>query len=425
MDETHNPNLKSWIEVNSDSHFPIQNLPFGVFHPVNGGDLHVCTIIGDYVIDLSVLDFNGFFSNSNLHGTLVFDEPTLNAFMSLGRDVWKETRSILSKLLSEDNPELRDSKTRDDAIFHTSEVEMTLPADIGDYTDFYSSKEHATNVGKMFRGKENALMPNWVHLPVAYHGRSSSVVVSGTEIKRPSGQMMCKDSSTPSFGPTNRLDFELEMGFFIGPGNTLGKSISTQDAKNHIFGLVLVNDWSARDIQKWEYQPLGPFLGKSFATSIAPWVVTLEALEPFRCRGPNQEPKPLSYLNSDGPNSYDINLEVSLQTANSDDIHCICRTNFKNLYWDMTQQLAHHTINGCNIRTGDLLASGTISGPSPDSYGSLLELSLNGSESIILANGEQRTFLENNDLVSLTGWCQNNDYRVGFGSVAGRILPPD
>ena len=236
---------------------------------------------------------------------------------------------------------------------------------------------------------------------------------------------MSKDSSTPSFGPTNRLDFELEMGFFIGPGNTLGKSISTQDAENHIFGLVLVNDWSARDIQKWEYQPLGPFLGKSFATSIAPWVVTLEALEPFRCLGPNQEPKPLSYLNSDGPNSYDINLEVSLQTANSDDIHCICRTNFKNLYWDMTQQLAHHTINGCNIRTGDLLASGTISGPSPDSYGSLLELSLNGSESIILANGEQRTFLENNDLVSLTGWCQNNDYRVGFGSVAGRILPPD
>ena len=425
MDETHNPNLKSWLEVKSDSHFPIQNLPFGVFRPSSGGDLHVCTIVGEHVIDLSILDLNGFFSNSNLEGTLVFDEPTLNAFMSLGRESWKETRLILSNLFSEDNSNLKDSKFRDDVLFHISDVEMTLPVDIGDYTDFYSSKEHATNVGKMFRGEENALMPNWLHLPVAYHGRSSSVVISGTDIKRPSGQMLTKDSTTPSFGPSNRLDFELEMGFLVGPGNALGNSISTQEAENHIFGLVLVNDWSARDIQKWEYQPLGPFLGKSFATSISPWVVTLEALEPFRSSGPKQDPKPLSYLHTDGKNSYDINLEVSLQPANSDSVDTICNTNFKYLYWNMLQQLSHHTVNGCNVRTGDLLASGTISGSSPDSYGSLLELSWNGSEPINLSNGVQRTFLDNHDSISITGWCQNNNYRIGFGSVSGKITPSD
>ncbi len=423
MDETHNPNLKSWIDVNPDSHFPIQNLPFGVFRPSNGGDLHVCTIIGDHVIDLSILDLNGFFENSNLQDTLVFDEPTLNAFMSLGRDAWKETRLILSKLFSEDNSNLRDSKIKNDVLFHVSDVEMILPVDIGDYTDFYSSKEHASNVGKMFRGEENALMPNWLHLPVAYHGRSSSVVVSETDIKRPSGQMLTKGASSPSFGVSNRLDFELEMGFLVGPGNSMGNPISVQEAENHIFGLVLVNDWSARDIQKWEYQPLGPFLGKSFATSISPWVITLEALEPFRCSGPKQEPKPLSYLNTDGKNSYDINLEVSLQPANSDNTDIICNTNFKHLYWSMSQQLAHHTINGCNLRTGDLLASGTISGPSSDSYGSLLELSWNGTEPINLSNNEKRTFLHDYDSISLTGWCQNDSYRIGFGTVSGQITP--
>ena len=423
MDETHNPNLKSWIDVDSDSHFPIQNLPFGVFRPSNGGDLHVCTIIGDYVIDLSILDLNGVFANSNLQDTLVFDEPTLNAFMSLGRDAWKETRLILSNLFSEDNSDIRDSKIKDDILFHVSDVEMRLPVDIGDYTDFYSSKEHATNVGKMFRGEENALMPNWLHLPVAYHGRASSVVVSGTDIKRPSGQMLTKDSSSPSFGVSNRLDFELEMGFLVGPGNSLGNPISTQEAENHIFGLALVNDWSARDIQKWEYQPLGPFLGKSFATSISPWVITLEALEPFRCSGPKQNPKPLSYLDENGKNSYDINLEVSLQPANSSHADIVCNTNFKHLYWSMSQQLAHHTVNGCNLRTGDLLASGTISGPSSDSYGSLLELSWNGTEPINLSNNEKRTFLHDHDSIFLTGWCQNDSYRIGFGTVSGQITP--
>lgn len=423
MDETHNPNLKSWIDVDSDSHFPIQNLPFGVFCPSNGGDLHVCTIIGDYVIDLSILDLNGVFANSNLQDTLVFDEPTLNAFMSLGRDAWKETRLILSNLFSEDNSDIRDSKIKDDILFHVSDVEMRLPVDIGDYTDFYSSKEHATNVGKMFRGEENALMPNWLHLPVAYHGRASSVVVSGTDIKRPSGQMLTKDSSSPSFGVSNRLDFELEMGFLVGPGNSLGNPISTQEAENHIFGLALVNDWSARDIQKWEYQPLGPFLGKSFATSISPWVITLEALEPFRCSGPKQNPKPLSYLDENGKNSYDINLEVSLQPANSSHADIVCNTNFKHLYWSMSQQLAHHTVNGCNLRTGDLLASGTISGPSSDSYGSLLELSWNGTEPINLSNNEKRTFLHDHDSIFLTGWCQNDSYRIGFGTVSGQITP--
>ncbi|MCA9938439.1 MAG: fumarylacetoacetase, partial [Anaerolineales bacterium] len=303
-------------------------------------------------------------------------------------------------------------------------VVMEMPAQIGDYTDFYSSREHATNVGIMFRGRENALMPNWLHLPVAYHGRASSIIPGGIDIHRPHGQTIRDGDAAPTFGPSRLMDFELEMGFFIGPGNDLGHPVPVQNAADHIFGLVLVNDWSARDIQKWEYQPLGPFLAKNLATSISPWVVTLDALEPFRRPSPPQDPAPLPYLRSVGDWAYDIHLEVHLQSEQMAAPHPICRSNFRYLYWNMCQQLAHHTITGCNLRPGDLLASGTISGPSPDSYGSMLELTWRGSQPLALPNGESRKFLQDGDRVTLTGWAQGDGYRVGFGEVSARLLPP-
>jgi fumarylacetoacetase len=300
---------------------------------------------------------------------------------------------------------------------------MHLPAEIGDYTDFYASREHATNVGVMMRGPENALMPNWLHLPVAYHGRASSVVVSDTPIRRPRGQVKPDNADRPVFGPSRSLDFELEMGFFVGPGNALGQPIPIAQAADHIFGMVLVNDWSARDIQKWEYQPLGPFLAKNFATSISPWVVTLEALEPFRVAGPAQDPPPLAYLHTSGDWSYDIQLEVWLQGSGMAKPERICRSNSNHLYWNVCQQLAHHTVNGCNLRPGDLLATGTISGPTPDSYGSMLELAWMGTRPLRFANGETRIFLQDGDRVTMTGWCEGPGYRIGFGEVRGEILP--
>jgi len=298
-----------------------------------------------------------------------------------------------------------------------------LPAQIGDYTDFYASKEHATNVGIMFRGKENALMPNWTHLPVGYHGRASSVVLSGTDVRRPQGQMKPANSNAPLFGPSCQLDLELEMGWFIGPGNERGKNIALENAEEQIFGLVLVNDWSARDIQSWEYQPLGPFLAKSFATSISPWVVPLEALEPFRVAGPEQEPEPLPYLRTNKPGSFDIHLEVNLKGEGMKNSKTISTSNFRYLYWSMAQQIAHHTVGGCNLRPGDLLASGTISGPKKEMRGSLLELTWRGTEPIEMENGEQRVWLEDGDQLTITGWCQGEGYRIGFGEVTGRVLP--
>jgi len=304
-----------------------------------------------------------------------------------------------------------------------AEAFLWCPADIGDYTDFYSSREHATNVGSMFRGPDNALMPNWLHVPIAYHGRSSSIVISGTDLHRPRGQIKADAATVPAFGPSRALDFELEMGFLVGPGNPLGRPISVAEAPAHVFGLVLVNDWSARDIQKWEYQPLGPFLGKNFGTSISPWVVTLDALEPFRVAGPVQDPPPLAYLQSGGDWALDIHLEVSLQTERMTQPHVICRSNARHLYWNLCQQVAHHTSNGCNLRPGDLLATGTISGPTPDSYGSMLELAWKGTRPLTLPGGETRTFLLDGDRVTMTGWCQGHGYRVGFGEVSGRVLP--
>ena len=418
------PKLTSFINTSPDSHFPIQNLPYGIFRTKENFNARAGVAIGDYVLDLAILEDHGYFSKINLPGENLFNQRYLNDFMAAGRTVWQPVREKISRLLRADNPELRDQQeVRSKALLPVKSVELLMPVDIGDYTDFYSSKEHATNVGIMFRGKENALMPNWLHLPVAYNGRSSSVILSGHNIHRPKGQILSADNEKPIFAASRLLDFELEMGFFIGPGNELGEPIHIDNAFDHIFGMVLVNDWSARDIQKWEYQPLGPFLGKSFGTSISPWIVPMEALEPFRTRGPVQNPEPLSYLQIKGDWSFDIQLEVFLQGKKMQEPHRICQSNFKYLYWNICQQLAHHTVNGTNLRTGDLLASGTISGPEKSSYGSLLELTWRGTSPIKFPNGEERKFLQDGDRLIIKGWCQGDGYKVGFGEVTGKILP--
>jgi fumarylacetoacetase len=425
MIPANDPGLRSFVPVADDSHFPIQNLPYGAF--TRGGERqpHVGVAIGDQVLDLTVLEERGHLRVANTSGP-VFAGGTLNAFLSLGRSAWSATRSAISQLLRIDQPTLRDnSALRAAVLVPQADVTMHLPAAVGDYTDFYSSREHATNVGTMLRGADKALMPNWLHLPVAYHGRSSSLVVSGTDIRRPKGQAKPDTAPAPLFGPSKSLDFELETGVFVGPGNTLGTPIGIGQAEDHLFGMVLVNDWSARDIQAWEYVPLGPFLAKNFATSISPWIVPLEALEPFRTTGPVQDPEPLPYLKQSGPHAFDIRLEARLQTTGMDWPQTISTTNFKHLYWSMAQQLAHHTVNGCNLRPGDLLASGTVSGPTPDSLGCLLELTWRGARPLTLSSGEQRTFLQDGDRLSLTGWCQGKGYRVGFGEVTGKILPAD
>lgn len=415
--------MKSFIKYSPDSHFPIQNLPYGVFKPKPDGNSRIGVAIGEFILDLSVLEDKGLLKNSSPEKNL-FNGSSLNLFMSQDKKVWKEIRTQLQSLLSEENSTLKDNKElRQEAFIEMQDAIMCLPVEIGDYTDFYSSKEHATNVGIMFRGKENALMPNWLHLPVAYHGRASSIVVSGTDIVRPNGQTKPADAENPVFGASKLMDFELEMGFFIGKGNNLGNSISVDKAEEHIFGMVIVNDWSARDIQAWEYVPLGPFLAKNFATSISPWVVTLDALEPFRCASPKPEFEPLPYLQSKEDKTFDIQLHVYLQNEKLSEPFEICHSNFKYLYWNMPQQLAHHTVNGCNMQTGDLLASGTISGDTKESRGSMLEITWRGAEPIILPNGEERKFINDGDTVIMSAYCEGEGYRVGFGEVSGKILP--
>ncbi|MFL5328345.1 MAG: fumarylacetoacetase [Gemmataceae bacterium] len=417
MNPTNDPKLKSFIPLAAESHFSIQNLPYGVFRGPKGYPA-IGVAIGEYVLDLAVLQSEGLFDNVLTKREQAFDQPSLNLFMSLGKNIWSIARAQISKLLRHDEPRLRDDKAlRDKALVSMSTVEMLLPAEIGDYTDFYSSREHATNVGTMLRGADNALQPNWLHLPVGYHGRASSIVVSGTDVIRPCGQIKPADAPVPVFAPTKSMDFELEMGVFVGPGNKLGEPIPINRVADYMFGVVLVNDWSARDIQAWEYVPLGPFLAKNFATSISPWVVPMEALEPFRTAAPPQEPAVLPYLQSEGPQAFDIQLEVLLQE------HVISRSNAKHLYWSFAQQMAHHTVNGCNLRTGDLLATGTISGPTPDSLGSMLELSWRGSRPVALGDGQTRSFLQDDDRVTMRGWCQGDGYRVGFGEVTGQVLP--
>lgn len=422
--ETTDPGLRSFVPVPDNSDFPVQNLPYGVFDSEDGRH-SVGVRIGDHVLDVTLLERQGLLSvGPGLRG--IFEQPTLNRFLSLGREAWRETRKILSHLLRAETSKLRDNAhLRDAALVPIGRCHMRLPARINNYTDFYSSREHATNVGTMFRGKENALLPNWLWIPIGYHGRASSIVVSGADIWRPRGQTKDVSDAAPRFVPTRELDFELEMGFLVGPGNELGRPISIEQAEDHVFGLVMVNDWSARDVQRWEYVPLGPFLAKNFATTISPWIVSLEALEPFRCTGPAQDPAPLDHLRH--PSSakgwtFDIELRVSLQSQVMKSGQQISRTNFRYLYWSMVQQLAHHASNGCNLQPGDLLASGTISGPTPDSYGSLLELAWKGERPIPLPDGQTRSFLADGDRLTINGHCADGNHRIGFGDCTGRIL---
>ena len=418
MSPANDPSLSSWVNVPEESDFPIQNLPFGIFSTADR-DARPGVAIGAHILDLKVLSDNGFLNDFD---NTAFNASTLNPLMEGGKATTRKLRNRLSELLQADNGELKDSETAGQALVPQADATMHLPVQVGDYTDFYSSREHATNVGTMFRDPNNALLPNWLHIPVGYHGRASSIVVSGTAIHRPKGQTRPNDDKPPVYGPCRLLDFELEMAFITYPGKPMGESISTAEAEDYIFGMVLFNDWSARDIQKWEYVPLGPFLGKNFASSVSPWIVTLDALEPFQMEGPKQDPEVLPYLKYEGKKSYDIHLQASILPESGEE-KVVCNTNFKHMYWNMAQQLAHHTVNGCNINGGDMLASGTISGPTPDSYGSMLEISWRGTKPVDMPDGTQRKFIQDGDTVIMRGHCENNGVRVGFGEVTGKLLP--
>lgn len=402
------------IDIPENSDFSIHNIPFGIFSTQDRSP-RIGVAIGEHILDLAavaeldVFDFN----------TALLEKDTLNDFISLGKEITTRVRKKIQHWLKDDNSALAG---KPELFVKQSEAQMHMPVAVGDYTDFYSSLEHATNVGKMFRDPENALLPNWKHIPVGYHGRASSIIVSGQPIHRPKGQTMPNGVESPVFGPTKRLDFELEMGFICGKETKLGESVSTANAEDYIFGLVLFNDWSARDIQKWEYVPLGPFLAKNFASSISPWVVTLEALEPFKLAGPKQEPEVLPYLTYEGEKNYDIHLEVGITPEEGEET-TVCQSNFKHMYWNMAQQLAHHTVNGCNINIGDMMASGTISGKEENSFGSMLELSWGGTQPIQLKDGSKRKFIEDGDTVTMRGYAQNGDIRVGFGEVSAKVLP--
>jgi fumarylacetoacetase len=423
MDPTCNPKLRSFLTIAPESHFSIQNLPLGVFRKSPRDEPHIGVAIGDWILDLFVLAKERLLNGLSFAGDFFLFQHDLSAFLAHGRPAWRQLRDRLSRLLRHDDGTLRDNVAlRNRALLEREAVQMLLPIRIENYTDFYSSREHASNVGSMFRGAQNALMPNWLHLPIAYHGRASSIVVSGTAIRRPQGQTMADDATVPAFGPTKSLDFELELGFVVGAGNKLGEPVPIAEADQHLAAVTLVNDWSARDVQRWEYQPLGPFLAKNFSTSMSPWLVSLDALEPFRVPGPVQLPPPLPYLQGEGNGNFDIQLEVLLQTARMDRPVRISATNARYLYWNSRQQLAHHTSNGCNLRPGDLLATGTISGPTPDSCGSMLELAWKGTRPIELPTGEKRSFLQDGDRLTLTGWCQGDGYRVGLSEVTGQIV---
>ncbi|UOK42042.1 MULTISPECIES: fumarylacetoacetase [Flavobacterium] len=416
------PNRKSWLHVPENSDFPIQNIPFGVF--ITKEDVvTIGTRIGDFAIDMGALQQLGYFEGIDLTDDM-FMQDTLNDFIGDGKKTWRQVRNRLADIFDETNATLRDNKShRDVVVFNIDDVEMQLPVHIGDYTDFYSSKEHATNVGKMFRDPENALLPNWLHIPVGYHGRSSTIVPSGIPVHRPMGQTLPNGETQPVFGPSRLVDFELETAFITTDANIMGENIPLTEAEDYIFGMVLLNDWSARDIQKWEYVPLGPFLAKNFASSISPWIVTLDALEPFRTASPKQEPKPLPYLQQTGDHAFDINLAVSIAPEDSEET-LVCKSNFKYMYWTMSQQLAHHTINGCRINSGDMMGSGTISGTTEDSFGSMLELTWGGQKPLKMKDGSERKFINDGDTVIMRGYCQNGNVRIGFGEVSSKLLPP-
>ncbi len=416
--------MQSWIpSANSPkTDFPIQNLPYGVFS--RPGEDPVCGVaIGDLILDLSVLEFEGVIPSTE--DGPVFDLPFLNEFMDIGQGAWAELRARLTDLLVEGgdaslsgNPDLQKQ-----ALVPMNDATMHLPFIVAEYTDFYAGKQHAVNVGTIFRGAENALPPNWLHIPIGYNGRASSVVVSGTDIHRPLGQLKPPTDEVPHFGASRRMDIELEMGAVIGTGSTLGKPITTAEADAMIFGYVLLNDWSSRDIQAWEYQPLGPFQGKAFGTTISPWVVTKAALEPFRCETPPRDKPLLPYLQENKPGLYDVNLEVTMQPEEAAKATVITRTNYSRMYYSAAQQLTHHAVSGCEMSCGDLLGSGTISGPDKSEYGSLLEKSWSGQEPFTLDTGETRTFIEDYDRLTLRGWAQGAGYKIGFGECTGRILP--
>lgn len=415
------PNNKTWIETAPNTDFPIQNIPFGVFL-TRDDIITIGTRIGDTAIDLGALHQLGYFKGIELTDD-IFLQDTLNDFISDGKKTWRLVRNRISDIFLKDNPALRDNAEHcKQVLFTMDEIEMQLPVQVGDYTDFYASKEHATNVGSLFRDPENALLPNWLRIPIGYHGRSSSIIPSGTPIRRPVGQTKPGDDGIPGFGPTKLLDFELEMAFITTDANPLGKRISVKDAKDYIFGLVLFNDWSARDIQAWEYVPLGPFLGKNFASTISPWIVTLDALEGFRVAGPKQDPEPLPYLHQEGKKNFDIKMEVSIQPEGGEETK-VAHSNFKYMYWSMAQQLAHHTVNGCNLRSGDMMGSGTISGPTKEEYGSMLELTWRGQNPIKLKDGSERKFINDNDTVVMRAYCEKDGQRIGFGECIGKILP--
>jgi len=413
--------ITSWVEIEPNSDFGIYNIPFGIFKSADD-KIRAGSALGNYVIDLSYLNAQFFFDEQELPND-IFIQPALNSFIALGKTKTRAVRQRIIDLFSIDNQEIQASNEHKDAcLIPMADVEMLMPVHVANYTDFYSSKEHATNVGTMFRDPENALFPNWKHIPVGYHGRASSIIVSGQPIKRPQGQSKTPDAALPSFGPTKRLDFELEMAFITSTDTNLGTSISTAEAEDHIFGFVLFNDWSARDIQVWEYVPLGPFLAKNFASSISPWIITLEALEPFRLAGPVQDPEVFPYLTYEGLKNFDINLEVSIQAEDSDP-RIVSKSNFKYMYWNICQQLAHHTVNGCNIEVGDMYASGTISGPTPDTYGSMLEIAWKGTKPITMPDGTKRSFIEDGDTVIMKGFAEKEGVRIGFGEVSTKVLP--
>ncbi len=421
MIAANNPNLKSWVSVPENSDFPIQNLPFGII----GSSIlskRVSVRIGDYALDLKVLAELGYLKETGFDSS-DFDAPFLNPMMKKGKMAVRKLRNRISELLLDSSTSLQNNPSQIEQVLHLiSAVEVSMPVEIGDYTDFYSSKEHATNVGMMFRDPANALLPNWLWIPVAYHGRASSIVLSGQDIHRPKGQIKPSADEDPIFTPSRQVDFELEMAFITFDGKPLGDSISTEEADSYIFGLCLFNDWSARDIQAWEYVPLGPFLGKNFASSISAWIVTLDALEPFSVESPEQNPKVLPYLEFDGKKAYDIQLQVGILTNNKDET-VVCNSNFKYMYWNMAQQLAHHTSNGCNIRCGDLLGSGTISGKSEDSFGSMLELTWRGTKPLKVKDGSERKFINDGDSVVMRGHSELNGVRIGFGELKSKLLP--
>jgi fumarylacetoacetase len=421
MIAANNPNLKSWVSVPENSDFPIQNLPFGIIgnHILSK---RVSVRIGDYALDLKVLAELGYLKETGFDSS-DFDAPFLNPMMKKGKLAVRKLRNRISELLLDSSTSLQNNPSQIEQVLHLiSTVEVSMPVEIGDYTDFYSSKEHATNVGMMFRDPSNALLPNWLWIPVAYHGRASSIVLSGQDIHRPKGQIKPSAEEDPIFTPSRQVDFELEMAFITFDGKPLGDSISTEEADSYIFGLCLLNDWSARDIQAWEYVPLGPFLGKNFASSISAWIVTLDALEPFSVESPEQNPKVLPYLEFDGKKAYDIQLQVGILTNNKDET-VVCNSNFKYMYWNMAQQLAHHTSNGCNIRCGDLLGSGTISGKSEDSFGSMLELTWRGTKPLKVKDGSERKFINDGDSVVMRGYTERNGVRIGFGELSSKLLP--